>query len=85
MGRQRRELPELWLVNKALVPITRPPARNWRHVCKGRIELLFGAGIEDMEFQPEGAGRRQRLPRFGLGNSGIGRVDEQSHDARLGE
>ena len=45
--------------------------------CKDRIEVAFGARMQDMELQPEGAGRRLQVSRYGLGKSGIGRVDEQ--------
>ena len=44
--------------------------------CKGRVEVAFGAGVQDMELQPEGAGRRLQISRLGLGG-GIGRVDEE--------
>jgi hypothetical protein len=55
------------------------PARSQLdQLCEGYIKVTLCAGIQDMEFQPEGVGRRQRLTRFGLGKSGIGRVDQQS-------
>jgi ABC transporter substrate binding protein len=47
--------------------------------CKDRIEITFGAGMQDMELQSEGAGRRLYLSRLGRG-TGTGRVDEQGHD-----
>jgi hypothetical protein len=51
-------------------------------LCEHRIEVVFGAGIQHMQLQPERAGRRQHLTRGGLGNGGIARVDQQRHDAR---
>ena len=53
--------------------------------CEDRIEVAFGARMQDMELQPEGAGRRLQVSRLGLGNSGIGRVDEQGNDGRRGD
>jgi hypothetical protein len=50
-------------------------------LCKDRVEVTFGAGAEDMKFQPESLGRRQDHTRLGLGKNGIGRVDEKGHDA----
>src|ERR1039458_3224377 len=58
------------------------PARlQLDYVCKGNLEVTFGAGIQDMEIQPERVGRRQHLPRLALSKSGIGRVNEQGDDA----
>jgi len=37
------------------LPITSPPARNW---SEDRIEVAFAGGVQDVEFQPEAAGRR---------------------------
>ena len=31
--------------------------------CEDRIEVAFGAGMQDMELQPEGAGRRLQVSR----------------------
>ena len=36
--------------------------------CEGRIDVAFGAGMQDMELQPEGAGRRLQVSRLGLGS-----------------
>jgi hypothetical protein len=38
-----------------------------------------------MQLQPEGTGRCLHLLGVGLGNSGIGWIDEQGHDAHRGE
>jgi hypothetical protein len=38
---------------------------------KYRVEILLGAGVEDMEFNPEIAGRRKSFMRLRLRNSGI--------------
>ena len=35
---------------------------------KGRIEVVFGAGMQDMELKPEGAGRFLQIFRCGLGS-----------------
>ena len=40
--------------------------------CKDRIEVAFGAGMQDMELQPEGAGRR--LQRLSIGSRHMGLV-----------
>ena len=29
--------------------------------CEGRVEVAFGACVQDMELQPEGAGRRLQV------------------------
>ena len=52
--------------------------------CKDRIEVVFGARMQDMELQSQRAGRRLRLSHFGL-DSGISRVDEQGEKGRRGE
>jgi hypothetical protein len=49
------------------------------------IEVTFGAGSQNMELQPECAGRRLHVLRGGLGKRGIGWIDEQGHDARRGD
>ena len=49
-------------MKNASVPITSAPARSCDEGCKDRVEVAFGAGMQDMELQPERAGRRlQRL------------------------
>ena len=58
------------------------PARpQLDQLCEDSIEVTFGAGIQDMEFQPEGTSRRLHLLCVGFGKSGIGWVDEQGYDA----
>ena len=42
------------LLKNASVPITSAPARSWIRVCEGRIEVAFGAGIQDMELAARG-------------------------------
>ena len=62
------------------------PARSQLgQLCEDPIEVTFGAGSQNMELQPECAGRRLHVLRGGLGNSGIGWIDEQGHDARRGD
>ena len=36
--------------------------------CEDRIDVAFGARMQDMELQPEGARRRLQVSRHGLGN-----------------
>ena len=38
-----------------------PACPQLDQLCEDRIEVTFGAGIQDMELQPEGAGRRLHL------------------------
>ena len=52
--------------------------------CKSRIEVAFGAGVQNMELQPEGAGRSLHVARGGLGKRRIGRIDKQRHDVAVG-
>ena len=62
------------------------PARSQLdQLCKDSIEVTFGAGIQDMELQPEGTGCRLHLLGVDLGKSGFGWVDEERHDARRRE
>jgi hypothetical protein len=49
--------------------------------CEDRIEVALGAGIQDVELQAEGMGRRLHASCICLGKS-VGRVDEQHNDAR---
>src|SRR5262249_22021195 len=53
--------------------------------CEDRIEVALGAGIQDVEPQAEGAGRRLQGSCIYLGKSGIGRVDEVRNGARRGD
>jgi hypothetical protein len=43
-------------------------------ICKGRIEIAFGARMQNLKPQPAGAGGRLQGSRLRLG-IGIGRVD----------
>jgi len=52
---------------------------------EGRIEFAFATCMQDMELQPECAGRRLQLSRCGLGKSGITRVDNQRNDGGGGD
>src|SRR5262249_61357031 len=62
------------------------PARSQLdQLCKDSIEVTFGAGIQNMKLQSKGTSRCLHLLCVGLGNSGIGWVDKQRHDARRGE
>ena len=49
--------------------------------CKDRIEIAIGARIQDMEFQPEGTGRRLQSLHERLSKS-AGRVDEHGNGGR---
>src|SRR5215468_6754227 len=51
--------------------------------CEDRIEIAFGARIQDMELQPKGTCRRLHNPQLGLG-LGIGSIDEHRNSARPG-
>ena len=43
-----------------------------------RIDLVAGAGLDDLNFQPDGASGRLHLSQRGLG-IGIGRIKERGH------
>ena len=53
--------------------------------CEDRIEVALGARMQDMELQPEGVGRRLHVSRYGLGNGGMSRVNEQGNDGGCGD
>ena len=55
-----------------------------RKRCEGRIDLAAGAGVEDLDLQPHGAGGRFHVSQRGLGSRGIGRIDEHGHTGRSG-
>ena len=44
-----------------------PACSQLGQVCKGHIEVAFGAGMQDMELEPEGDGRRLQVSRQGFG------------------
>jgi hypothetical protein len=48
--------------------------------CKNCVEVAFGAHMQDMDLQPEGASCRPQVFRGGLGELRTSRVDEQSND-----
>ena len=49
--------------------------------CEGRIDLAAGAGVENLDLQPHGAGRRFHVSQRGLGIRSIGRIDEHGQCA----
>ena len=51
---------------------------------EGRIDLAAGAGIDDLDLQPHGAGSRFHVSQRGLGIRGIGRIDEHGHTSGCG-
>ena len=53
--------------------------------AEGRPERYAEVAAEFVQLKPEFASRRLHLARLGLGQSAIGRVDQQGHDARRGE
>ena len=55
-----------------------------RKSCEGRIDLAAGAGVEDLDLQPHGAGSRFHVSQRGLGSRGIGRIDEHGHTSGSG-
>src|SRR4029077_791670 len=77
-----RQLGELWaLIRKEWIAADHKRAcPQLGHGCKDCIEIAAAARMQDMELQPEGAGLRLRVPRYGFG-SGSCRVDEQGHDS----
>ena len=66
--------------------LNRQPLRNFvaRRCSKADGEILFGARLQNMELQPESAGRRLQGSRKVLSNARTGAVDEQSNDGRCG-
>ena len=67
-------------MKRASPPITSPACSQLDQLCKDRIEFTFGAGAEDMKFQPESLGRRQGHTRLELGKNGIGRICQGQTD-----
>ena len=71
---------------KVWIEADHEPARSQLdQLCETPIEVMFGAGIQDIELQPKGASRCLQLLRVGLGNCRIGWIDEQSNGARRGD
>ena len=52
--------------------------------CEGRIDLAAGAGVEDLDLQPHGAGSRFHVSQRGLGSRSIGWIDEHGHTSGCG-
>ena len=52
--------------------------------CEGRIDLAAGAGVEDLDLQPDGARSRFHVSQRGLGIRSIGRIDEHGHTSGCG-
>src|SRR5262249_11336331 len=62
--------------------------RAWSELgqgCKDRIKIALGARRQDMELQPQAAGRRLQVARKAFSKSGRGRVDEHTKDRRPGQ
>ena len=51
---------------------------------KDGLELALAAGVQNMQPQPESAGRRLQVLRSGFRKSRIGRIDEQSDGGGCG-
>ena len=51
---------------------------------EGRIDLAAGAGVNDLDLQPHGAGGRFHVSQRGLGSRSIGRIDEHGHTSGSG-
>ena len=49
---------------------------------KNRIEVAVATGMQDLELQPEGVGRRLHVSRYGFGTSRLGRIDQHGDDGR---
>ena len=47
--------------------------------CEGRIDLLAGAGAEDLDLQPHGASSRRGVFQRGLRSRSIGGIDEHAN------
>ena len=52
--------------------------------CESRIDLRFGASVENVDLQPEAAGSRFHVPHGGLGSNSIGGIDEHGNASRSG-
>ena len=62
--------------------ITSALARSWTKVAKIVSKSRSGAGVQNMELEPEGAGRSLHVARGGLRKRRIGRINKQRHDGR---
>jgi hypothetical protein len=59
-----------------------PLARKGR---EGRIDLVPGVGVEDLDLQPHSAGSRFYVFQHGLGICSIGRIDEHGYAGGCGD
>src|SRR5262245_43151925 len=62
----------------------KPACSQLDHSCKDRFKVVFRAGTQDMELEPEDAGPRLEVSRRGI-NKSTGRVDEERNDCRRGD
>src|SRR5262249_10652739 len=53
--------------------------------CKDRIEISFGTRMQDMQLEPQRAGRRAQVARKRFGQSATGRVDEHGYGGCRGQ
>jgi hypothetical protein len=52
--------------------------------CESGVDLLAGAGVEDLDLQPHSAGSRFHVSYDGLGIHSIGRIDEHGNTSGRG-
>src|SRR5262249_34216974 len=52
--------------------------------CEGRIDLAAGAGFENLNLQPHGAGSRLHVSQRGFGIDSICRIDEHGNASGCG-
>ena len=52
-------------------------------ICEGRVDLAAGAGVENLDLQPDGASSRLHVSQCGFGKAGIGRIDEHGNSRLL--
>ena len=52
--------------------------------CKGRIDLLAGAGVEDLDLQFHSASSRRHISQRGLANGRIARADQHRDSGSCG-
>src|SRR5262249_39338489 len=74
-NRQRSKLSDM-ACKKSLGTNNQPAYLRLAQVCEDCLKLRFGAGLKDMELQPEHLRCRRRFPSFFFGNSGTGWIDE---------
>jgi len=59
----------------------KPACSQLEQGSKDRIEVAFSPRMQDMELEPEGAGRRLQVSRLCLGGGSV-RINERSNDVR---